>query len=869
MKLKNLLLVSTCALALGTVSTLGSTVITPTTVYAQDQQSEDVQEILVVIKDNLAGVQPINLEQLLEVDDDYLIELYNTEQANQEATDDVWNRMYQQIAVDYPQLNLLTGEDYDTYNEIANLIAANSEYSYSDLNTALPSDILDWYTTNMTENEDAYATVEAILPNITAAREAYIERREQRENEDSGQETPNPEEDAFTQAVIEQTNVTEEQLAQFTKEETDLIIEDANRSNFDQDAMDLVQARLIGLKPEVFTEEQVNNQADLIRSNLIESTPITQEQLDQFDNNYLVTQVDKGNGPGYDFGWMYVVMVDNYPEVFESEINRFKTALVQDFNLNEDELSAIRESELLWAEYNVFNDNNQTENMEALAQVMQDEFGVTVVGDDTESSQDSSSEESSSEDSSEEVEEPFFTALADLTDVTGEQLAQFTYEELEPIMLTAANGNYSQDVMDAVRSQLIQLNPEVFTDDQVSSVAEQIHTALIESTPITQDQLNQLDNNYLVALVGEGNRSGYDIAWAYNTLVEQVPEVFESEVNRFRTVLVEDYNLNEEELSAVLDTDILWEEYRVFMDNNQTEDMSALATAIQENFGVSVVEDSSESSSDSDESSSDEESEVPQSELDIYLETLVNQTDLTMEQLSNFSDEHIQILMNRLGLTTESTSEENLQALRDEIVISGYENFDANQLAQAIASLRTAVVNQTPVTEDIINQIDDVELADLYNEAKNNSYDVPQHVFQQLVTSHSDLFNDLVIEAKRNITQNTTITQAQVDQMQFIDLLLAVQVNEAGEINYVDVTNYLTEKYPDILGGQGSQSSDSQSDDPQSSGVNVSVSSSVEERDGILPNTGESNSIIFVIIGLIALVGGGAIIFLGRNKGKN
>lgn len=805
MKLKKLLLVSSCALALGTISTVGSSIVysNATTVYAQDQQtdstlSQEEKDTLAVLKDNLAGVQPINLEQLLEVDDRYLLDLYNAEQVNSNATEDMWQRIYQQIAVDYPQLSLLTGEVYNHYNEVANIIASNSEYSYSDLNTALPADILSWYDTYMLENEaDEQTTVEAILPNITSAREAYIERREQRESQDNEEseqeETPNVEE---------------------------------------------------------------------IHSALIQSTPITQEQLSQLDDQELIALVEEGNQQGYDIAWAFNQLIEDHPDVFESEVNRFRTALVEDHHLNQDELSAVPDVELLWEEYQVFLNNNQAEDMAILAEVIQDKYSVTVDKDD-------SSSDESEEESPEEGNE-FEQALADLTDITDDQLTQFTAEELEASRLTAANGEYSQEVMDAVRNQMIQLKPEVFTNEQVQSVADAIHAALIASTPILQEQLNQLDDTELVALVGEGNREGYDIGWTFNSLVENYPEFFESEVNRFRSALLDDYNLNEDELLAVPATDLLWAEYQAYLDNEQVEDMDALALILQEDYDVSVEETDDSSSSEessSEDESNDESNEVP-SDLDSYLETLVSETDLTMEQLDNFSDEHIQILMNRLNLTIDSTSAESLQALRDEIVISSYENFDSNQLAQAIEPLRQSVIDQTPVTEDILNQISDEALSDLYNEAKNHNQSVPNYVFQQLVTNQSDLFKDLVIQAKNQITQNTTLTQEQVDQMQFIDLLLAVQPNESGEVNYVDVTNYLAEKYPDIV-ASGEEPSES-SDDEESSSVNVSISSSVEEKDGVLPNTGESSSALVIILGAVALVGGGLYLVLsGRNKSKH
>ena len=385
-------------------------------------------------------------------------------------------------------------------------------------------------------------------------------------------------------------------------------------------------------------------------------------------------------------------------------------------------------------------------------------------------------------------------------------------------------------------------------------------------------------------MVGEGNQAGTDIGGAYNTAVYDNPEVFGPEASRFRDALVSDYNLNEEELLEVPDAELLWQEFSVFQENN-AEDMEALALAMQENYGITVddaetsSDESSSSEESSDEESSDEESSdeeessdssesEPASDLDIYREELVGQTDLTMEQLNQFSDEHITSLMDRLGLSTESTSSEELTALRDEIVIAGYVNFSDDQLASAITPVREAVVNQTPTTDAILNEFSDRTFAEWYNEAKNADAKVPSYIFQQLVTMYPDMFNDLVVEAKNNIIQNTTITQDQVDQMQFEDILWAVQPNESGEVNYVDVTNYLTERYPDVVNGGGSQTPSSD-DNEESSSVDVSISSSVEENEENLPNTGENSSIWLIIVAALALIGGGIYLFISGRRHNN
>lgn len=673
MRLKKLLLVSTCALAIGAGTTIGSDSLLSESniVHAQEEttSTEVNTQLLAEIKNNLAGVQPVNLEQLLEVDDQYLIDLYDTAttQAETDTVNDVWKTMYDQLAIDYAQLNLLTGENLQAYNDAAENIIANSQYSYSDLNTALPSDILGWYNSALLENnDDIQATVETILPQITQAREAYILRRDERENggDDGNGQTPAPE-DEFTAAISEYTDITEEQLSQFTE------------------------------------------------------------------------------------------------------------------------------------------------------------------------------------------------------------------EELEPIKIGAQNGEYSQDTMDIIRDQIIQLNPDVFTAEQVSSVASDIRNAFIESTPATQEQLDQLDDTYLVRMVGEGNHLGADIGWAYNTAVYDNPEVFGPEATRFRDTLVADFNLNEDQLLSVPDAELLWQEFSVFQENNMEEDIEALAVAMQENFDITVdgdtLSDSSSSEESSDEESSESDESEPISELDTYREELVSQTDLTIEQLNQFSDEHLTNLMYRLGLSTESTSSEELNALRDELVIAGYDNFSGEQLTSAIAPVREAVINQTPATEGILNEFEDRTYAEWYNAAKNAGEEVPNYIFEQLVTMYPNMFNDLVTEAKQNIVQNTSITQEQIDQMQFEDILWAVQPNETGEVNYVDVTNYLAERYPEVISGGDSETPGESSEDTEqsSSSVDVSISSSVEENEENLPNTGESSTLWIIILAAVALVGGGIYLLVSGRRSKH
>lgn len=149
-------------------------------VFERDQ----VAELVWTIKNQLAATQPINLEQLRNVDDEFLLQEWGIAQDNQLDDPAALEHVYQSIAAEHTELALLAAQDYDAYYEVAQKISADSEYSFSDLNTALPVDILkDYQAAEETlETEDAAVIVAHILPKITEAREAYVARRTEYEN---------------------------------------------------------------------------------------------------------------------------------------------------------------------------------------------------------------------------------------------------------------------------------------------------------------------------------------------------------------------------------------------------------------------------------------------------------------------------------------------------------------------------------------------------------------------------------------------------------------------------------------------------------------------------------------------------------------
>lgn len=127
------------------------------------------------IKDKLAGNEPINLEQLLQVDDQYLLAYWNKAAAETDNLEKQLATVYQEISIDFPDLQLLTDKEYEKYQSIAKEIEDNSDYSFSDLNTALPQDIYHWYI-DLDKDISQKERIKQLLPKIKKSREQYFKR---------------------------------------------------------------------------------------------------------------------------------------------------------------------------------------------------------------------------------------------------------------------------------------------------------------------------------------------------------------------------------------------------------------------------------------------------------------------------------------------------------------------------------------------------------------------------------------------------------------------------------------------------------------------------------------------------------------------
>lgn len=719
MKLKKLLFVSASALALGAVNTnaiwLGDALgTTPAIVHAQELTAEEAT-LVAEIKNMVAGLEPVNLEQLLNVKDEDLLLYYNDALETSANSDELYKAIYDELAANYPELSLLTGEQYDAYRRAAEAIAAASSYTFSDLNMALPSTTLALYQAEFNANgQDVDATVVAILPEIETAVKEYIERREQREA--AAAESA---EESSQEAAEESTEDSGSEEVEYSEETGEETVEESS--------------------------EEATSEVPVEESSEEESTEEDSTEV-----------------------------IESSEDVILSDLDKMKASLV---------------------EYSF-------------------------------------------------LTEPGLTYFDEAT--------------LNTYLPVAVANNFSAESALAIQDMLVSERPDLFTEEQIQGVADKIRAAAVAETPMLQAQAAEIPNAALLSYDKVINTRDNGVEYIFNRSTEEYPEVFADEANRFRSALNETYGLNAEGLAAVPDVTLLWEEYYSYLQAGGAEDLEELAAVMQAKYEVSTDDESSEAESESD-------SEDEATELDSFKEALVSQTDLTNEQVAALGDETLQSVLDTFGFDVTDLTEGNVNGFRRMLITYYPDNFTDEQVNSVANLLRESSVSATPMTMDIANQIPSGDFLTWSRESIDTGGNDITYPFQRALETYPDLFRDLVIQAKSDLVGNTALTQAQVDQMQFVHLLFA-NFSAEGEVDYSAAEQYLRDLYPEVFESETSTDESSEtSSESESTSVSVSKSTDVEsENQETLPNTGETNAWWIGGVAVLLIGVAGYLIYRGR-----
>ncbi|MGX7108041.1 LPXTG cell wall anchor domain-containing protein [Facklamia miroungae] len=116
--------------------------------------------------------------------------------------------------------------------------------------------------------------------------------------------------------------------------------------------------------------------AQMIRQELLQSTPIIEEQLQEFSDDILILLAEKVNKEGGDPSTVFNHLVQTYPDVFAHEVQRLEKIMIEQYGLDADKLKALADNVILWENYRIKNRNEGQESFSVLADQLVKEYHI-------------------------------------------------------------------------------------------------------------------------------------------------------------------------------------------------------------------------------------------------------------------------------------------------------------------------------------------------------------------------------------------------------------------------------------------------------------------------------------------------------------
>ena len=576
-----------------------------------------------------------------------------------------------------------------------------------------------------------------------------------------------------------------------------------------------------GHQPILEVYAQTTGDLTQFRKTLIEITPITQAQLDQFDDATIQEIIDMlyRTTPGGDPSSVFNVLMRDYPEVFQSEVKRIRDALVKDHGLLESSLDKVEDSTILWEELAVFNDNQEKEDFQTLADILVSEYDVEKVPHPSQyypgaeirknlltetpiiSSQlnqftDKELEDALAAHLKENVTGGDIGTLFDylLTNypqvfkaeidrikqilvndhqLNSQSLDQVTDSELLWTELTVFNMNNQKEDFKKLAEDLVSVyNVEKEPQENQDPKGAEIRDTLIKHTPVLSQQLDFFTDQDLeveLTMYYEENENGGDPGTLFDYLLTKYPELFQTEINRIKEVLVKDYQLDGPALDKFSTRELLWEEFHVYQANGDQEDFAQLAEKL-----------------------------------------------------------------NALGIPKVPSSP----------VITDFKRF------------REELINSTPIIQAQLDQFTDQEIEDLIEEVTENSQGGdPAGVYNLMVAKYPGVFQAEYDQIVKNLVEQYGIEQTGLKELGMSQLLWEEYLiwAQQSQTNYQALADKLVKDHPTLK----------QTVVVEKEKTSVSAD---KNQKGQLPETGESNGWGIVVAGILVLLAGGGLLLTKKRS---
>ena len=255
-----------------------------------------------------------------------------------------------------------------------------------------------------------------------------------------------------------------------------------------------------------------------------------------------------------------------------------------------------------------------------------------------------------------------------------------------------------------------------------------------------------------------------------------------------------------------------------------------------------------------------------------FRQKLLERTDITAEQLSSITSQELSKISEITGLPLTATDDNYLKVFRRAFVTYYPERFTTQQIFDVANTLREFAITHTPMTQAIASQIPDEDFLQWSREAYLQGNDVT-YPFKQAYKNYPQLFDQLLESTINNLTTKTALT---LEQLKHIDSLLMMLLNWEAVANistYEAVEKILLENYQSNQTDTTTVQSDtttetthemSTTSEPTTTQA-LQVSKTKQVQKGLLPQTGEQDSLWIGIVALI-LAGGGFILIKNKRK---
>lgn len=326
------------------------------------------------------------------------------------------------------------------------------------------------------------------------------------------------------------------------------------------------------------------------------------------------------------------------------------------------------------------------------------------------------------------------------------------------------------------------------TDTTLRYTAEEIRNLLIGNTPITQEQLNQITDDQLKAVLPE-QADQLDATTLFNNLLNTYPDAFAAEVARFvEELTVTNQLLDPTSLQEnVTSQELLWVEYIVWMEDSQ-ENMGRVAEILTQDYQVAPAEVAS--SDESEESETTETESTP----DESTESETSETESTPEEAE----------------TSETTPEDSDSTESDESVSSEESTEPTPTEIVEQNNWRQDLINNTPIIASQLETFTDEELVQVSEIIETPEVNSEQ-LYNQLVGNYPDRFQAEVTRFTENLAAEGLDIAALSEVMTNQELLWAeYQVYlENGAENFESLANQLTDQYgEEVVNEEETESAD-------------------------------------------------------------